>query len=89
MAKKYADQNLAVLAVHVWDATDREVAKFSKERNLAQRILLDGGPVAKDYGVTGLPTLLWIGRDGRVVDVELIFDGPEALERRTIALLDG
>lgn len=78
-----------MLAVHIWDATDQKVAKFVKEGNLAQRILLDGGPVAKDYGVTGLPTLLWIGRDGRVVDVELIFDGPRELERRTIALLAG
>lgn len=89
MAKKYADRGLAVLAIHVWDATDKEVAKFAKEGNLVQRILLDGRPVAKDYGVTGLPTLLWIGKDGQVVDVELSFDGPEALDRRTRALLDG
>ena len=87
MVEKYAHQGLAVLAVNAWDEPKGDLADFAKEQKLKQRICLQGRGVAKQYGVTGLPTVLWIGQDGQVVDVELGFEGPEELDRRTRRLL--
>lgn len=77
-----------ILGVNAWNEPREDVARFVKERQLKHRILLDGKPVAKElYGVTGIPTVLFIDREGVVVDVELDFAGPEHLEARVRKLV--
>ncbi len=50
-------------------------------------MLLDGRAVGALYGVTDIPTLLWIDPAGTVVDTELGFHGAGSLERKTKRLL--
>lgn len=76
------------MAVNSWNEPKDDLAKFAEDQNLKHRICLEGRSVAQAYGVKVVPTVLWIARDGRVVDVELGFDGPEALDRRTRRLLE-
>lgn len=79
-----------VLGVNSWNEPKDDVARFVKEHQLKHRILLDGKPVAKElYGVKGIPTVLFINREGVIVDVELDFAGPEHLEAKVKRLVAG
>lgn len=81
---------MVVLGVNAWNEPKDDVAKFVKEHQLKHRILLDGKPVGKDlYGVKGIPTVLFINKEGVVVDVEIDFAGPEHLEAKTKKLMGG
>jgi peroxiredoxin len=64
--QEYRDQGLVILAVNV--RQDREtVHAFMDKLDVTYRALLDeDGTVARDYGVTGLPTTFFIDRNGRV-----------------------
>ena len=75
------------MGVNAWDEPKADVADFVRKNELKHRILLQGGEVAKGYGLLGVPTLFWIDRDGVVTDVELGFESPESLDRRTKRLL--
>jgi len=59
------------------------------KNKLKHRILLNGSAVANQYGVTGVPTLIFIDKDGVMVDAELGFDGVGPLMNKTRALLRG
>ena len=79
-----------VLGVHVWDdrETKEDVQKFVKDLNLKHRILLNGRPTAKEaYGIFTVPTVFFIDRDGKVVDVEFQ-GGADALRAEARELLD-
>jgi hypothetical protein len=80
-----------VLAVNGYNETRDLVLKFVKEKDLKQRILLQGGSVARDkYAVTGYPTSFLINPAGEIVDREVGF-GPGmagATERKLKKLLE-
>ncbi len=78
---------MVVLGVNAWDEPAEEVRRFVSEYKLAHRILLAGGAVAQQYGVSALPVVLWIDRAGTVVDAELGFGGAASLEEKTRRLL--
>lgn len=61
------DQGLRVLAVNV--RQDRETAaRFIEGLGISYQVLLDAdGSLARQYGVTGLPTTYFIDREGRLV----------------------
>jgi hypothetical protein len=67
MQNKYGPQGLVVLAVNAWDEPKIAVQKFVDEQKTSYRVLLDGGGVAKKYGIVGLPTTFWVHKDGSVV----------------------
>ena len=76
-----------VLGVNAWDEEKAEVRRFVDENRLQHRILLQGEWLYEKYGRPGIPALLWINREGVVVDAELGFHGPERLQERTKRLL--
>ncbi len=76
-----------VLGVNAWDEAKPDVAKFVEEHKLKHRILLDGSKVGERYELLGIPTLFWIDAEGVMVDIEVGFDSPESVERRTKRLL--
>jgi len=81
---------LVVLGINAWNEPKDDVARFVREHQLKHRILLDGKPVAKElYGVKGIPTVLFIDKEGVVVDVEVDFSSPEHLEARVKKLVGG
>ena len=78
---------MIVLAINAWNEPEGEVKRFVNEQNLKQRMLLEGGETGKRYGVSSIPTVLWIDPTGTVVDTKLGFHGGGALERKTKRLL--
>jgi thioredoxin-like negative regulator of GroEL len=51
-----------------------------KEQKYTYGLLLNADEVAGKYGVSGIPTIYVIGRDGKVVYQSVGFEGEEALE---------
>ena len=62
----YRDRGLQVLAVNV--RQDRKTAaRFIEGLGISYPVLLDTeGSVARDYGVSGLPTTFFVDREGRI-----------------------
>jgi len=87
VAEEHADTGLVVLAANAWDETPEELSGFVKKHNLKQRILLNASEVAKRYHVNGVPTTLWIDREGTVVATELGFKSASKLEEKTALIL--
>lgn len=64
--RKYRDKGFRVLAINVRQSADVAEA-FVRKLNISYEVLLDSeGEVARSYGVAGLPTTFFIGRDGTV-----------------------
>ena len=88
LADKYAEQGLVVLAVNAWDESREMIEEFSREMELNQLILVNGGRAHKEiYKLKWVPHNFWIDRQGIVVSTELSFHGAESLERRTQKIL--
>jgi hypothetical protein len=63
----YASRGLTVLAVNTGEEHAR-VARWVKEHGVTSRVLLDpDGAGRRSYRVTGTPTVILVGRDGRLV----------------------
>ena len=88
LAEEYKDDGLIVLGVNAWDEEQEDVRRFVEENKLKQRILMNGRDVGYElYHVPGIPTVLWISRNGVVVYTELGYDDPKELEQNTKKLL--
>ena len=77
-----------VLAVNAWDEPYGTVKRFAKKHKLKHPMLLNGGEVARSYGVPGLPAVLWIDRQGRVSDVDTRFHNATDLKQKARKLLN-
>ncbi len=89
--EQYQDQGFTVLGVN-WTQVDdlEQVESFTRELGLTFPILLDeSGEVSEDlYNIIGLPTSIFVGRDGTIRE---IFIGPlliETLEAKIQTLLE-
>lgn len=59
-----------------------------EKEKLRQRVLLNGGAVFKDrYELEQVPTVFWIDRSGRIMDVIAGDVGAAVLERQTKKLV--
>lgn len=75
------DQGLRVLAVNVRQDRDT-AARFIAKLDISYRVLLDeDGDLARQYGVTGLPTTYFIDREGRLITRILGETAPELFEK--------
>lgn len=85
--RKYRDQGLRLLAVNV--RQDAETARrFVAKLGISYETLLDlDGRVARSYGVLGLPTTFFIGRDGTLKGKVIGESTPEVFERIVADLL--
>lgn len=69
--ERYRDQGFVVLAVNVEEPEDR-VRPFVAELGLTFPILLDeNGDVVRQYGIVGLPTSVFVNRDGLIFQQHL------------------
>lgn len=65
--RQHRDQGVVVLGINIWDK-ESEARAFVREFGLTYpNVLDDGGRVAIEYGVAGIPETIVIGGDGRVV----------------------
>jgi len=62
---QYGDQGLQILALH-YDASGNP-GSFAREHGYAYTVFPDGQQVAKLYGVSKIPTLMVIDRDGMII----------------------
>ena len=63
---KYKDKGFEILAISGDDKDDRQkVIDFAKKREMNFTVLFDEG-VLKQYAITGLPTSIFVDRDGNV-----------------------
>jgi thiol-disulfide isomerase/thioredoxin len=84
LREKYASKGLEIVGISL-DKTPAEVQKFTKANQIPWIQTCDGPkpPVAARYGVTGLPVVLVIGKDGNVADD----NATEGLEAKVVKAL--
>ncbi|MBE9569032.1 MAG: redoxin domain-containing protein [Proteobacteria bacterium] len=65
--QKYKDRGLVIFNIDIMESQKR-VSSFATKYKLPYRVLLDkSGEVAKSYGVRGVPTLILINKEGKIV----------------------
>lgn len=80
LAEKYKAKQLTVVAVNVRSGeTPEMVREFAREQGLSLKFLQDGGAVAMDYGVRGVPATFFIDATG-AIDEQLVGFNPAKLE---------
>jgi len=79
--RKYRDQGLVILAINV--RQDRKTAeRFIRQLGISYDVLLDEeGEVARNYGVTGLPTTFFVDGGGTLKSKILGESTPEVFEQ--------
>jgi hypothetical protein len=90
LVDKYGKDGLVVIAVNAWDEEKEPVARFVAEKKLKHKFLMQGGDVCDRYGIPNrtIPTVLWIDREGKIVDTDTGSADPEqVLAQKTRALL--
>jgi thiol-disulfide isomerase/thioredoxin len=75
---KYKDQGVVVLGMNCWESAD--AAAHMKENKFTYGLILNADEAAKAYGVSAIPTLYVIGKDGKVVHRSVGAGDEEALE---------
>jgi len=73
MYKKYHDQGFEIVGLSIDEDRD-ELKEFLEEKQLPWTILHDkenegDHPATTEYGVFGIPTMILVGKDGKVVDI--------------------
>jgi thiol-disulfide isomerase/thioredoxin len=74
----FARDGVEVLGLNCWENGD--APGYMKEKNYTYGLLMNADDVASSYGVSGIPTIYVIGKDGKVVYRAVGFEGEEALE---------
>ncbi|MDR2756618.1 MAG: TlpA family protein disulfide reductase [Planctomycetaceae bacterium] len=89
--KQYHDKGLEIVSVYVWDKLD-DVKHAVNEEKLPWFIVSEEltekanqPPQGKAYGIQGVPTMLLIDKDGKVIDTEI---REQKLQSRLAELLD-
>lgn len=66
--EKYKDRGLIVVGIDPFDKKD-EIEPFLTKRGVTYTVLLGGINAAKDYHISGYPTLFLIDKQGRIIDI--------------------
>lgn len=82
LQKKYAAQGFQIVGIDDEDVSLKELKAYTDEIGTNYPILLGKDAVADAYGVEGLPTTFFIGRDGKVIDQSLGLASKKELEQR-------
>jgi hypothetical protein len=64
------------LGVNTWEKKEGAGKKYMTDKGFTYGCLLAGDELATSYGISGIPTLIVIGKDGKVEKIEVGF-GPE------------
>lgn len=84
---KYEGKPVAILGVNTWErgAADR-AQKFMEKNKYSYGLLLKGDELAEAYGISGIPTLVLIGPDGKIIHIGVGF-GPDE-EKHLTEMID-
>ncbi|MEX2217685.1 MAG: TlpA disulfide reductase family protein [Phycisphaerales bacterium] len=70
--EKFKGRPVAVFGLNCWESGDP--AALMLEKSFTYGLLLKADGVAKDYGVSGIPTFYVVGKDGKIAHVAIGFD---------------
>ena len=86
--ERYRDQGFIVIALHSADMADN-LDDFVGRHDYAFPIALDTGETSWRYGVEGIPHYILIGRDNRIVPIEVPGNQPPTEEQIKALLQTG
>jgi thiol-disulfide isomerase/thioredoxin len=70
--EQFKGKPVAVFGMNCWESADP--VKLMKEKGFTYGLLLKADSVAKDYGVSGIPTFYIIGKTGKIAYVGVGFN---------------
>jgi thiol-disulfide isomerase/thioredoxin len=82
LQKKYEPQGFEIVGVAMDDSGEKAIRDFTQQIGTNYTILLGKDAVGDAYGVEGMPTTFFIGRDGKVIDQTLGLASKKELEER-------
>ena len=75
ISEDYKGKDVVVLGVNTWERKEGAGKKYMDDKGYTYGCLLKGDDLAKEYGISGIPTLVVIGKDGKLALIEVGF-GP-------------
>ena len=78
--EKYKDQKVSVFGVDTWERagsvekSTAKAAKYMADKKYTYGLLANGDDLAKQYGMTGIPTFVLIGPDSKIIYLGVGFD---------------
>src|SRR5262245_33796878 len=83
LARVYQSKPVKFFTISVWPDQELNPSAYLKERGMAPAFLIGDDPVARDYGIWGLPTYFVIDPTGKVSYIHVLLSvDPEPLEKR-------
>lgn len=76
--EKFKEKGVAVFGVNCWESGDP--IKFMRDKSYTYTLLLQADPIAPAYQVSGIPTFVVIGPDGRIIHYSSGYDPGEMAE---------
>ena len=71
LSEEFKDKGVAVFGVNTWEKKDGAAKKYMESKKYTYGCLLAGEDLAKTYGITGIPTLIIINKDGTIAKAEV------------------
>jgi len=68
---EYKDKGVVVLGVNTWEQKPDAARDYIAKKKFTYGCLLKGDDLAKAYGISGIPTLVVIGKDGTIAEIEV------------------
>ena len=81
---EYQSKGVVVLGVNTWEQKPQAAKDYIAKKKYTYGCLLKGDDLAKAYGVPGIPTLVVIGKDGKVVEIEVGLADPSGAGLRKV-----
>ncbi|QOI99067.1 MAG: TlpA family protein disulfide reductase [Phycisphaeraceae bacterium] len=73
--EKFASKPVSIFGVNTWERKENAGTDFMKKKEYTYTNLLKGDDLAKTYGVSGIPTMILIGGDRKILHTAVGF-GP-------------
>ena len=71
LSEEYKAKDVVILGVNTWEQKKDGAKDYMASKKYTYGCLLNGDDLAKAYGISGIPTLVIIGKDGKVVEIEV------------------
>lgn len=68
---EFKSKGVVVLGVNTWEQKPQAAKDFIAKKKFTYGCLLKGDELATAYGIGGIPTLVVIGKDGRIAEIEV------------------
>ena len=71
LSEEFKDKGVAIFGVNTWEKKDGAAKSYMESKKYTYGCLLAGEDLAKTYGITGIPTLIIINKDGTIAKAEV------------------